>query len=300
MEIKSADPVEFDLNDLLENHELLGKAKEFSLFLFHPEAASPALLNLIEANSYVALNEDGFNLSQPHDVDAYNQIYCHLVLWHDEAQELAGWYRFANTADTFKRYGLSALYSSTLFEYSDVFIDRLQYGFELGRNFIVKKYQKTFALAYLWGGIGRYLNRAPNIKYLFGLMSIPGSTPSMVKAYISYFYSFYFGDDFNRMVKPKHAIIHMPQDLFEVKKIIKGDDYQQDFLRLTEELKKRDFPLRNVIKHSVSLCSPEGTHLLSIGVDPDFNDCMDMFMFDEVLKIKSNKLKKYPSLIQLP
>ena len=280
----------------LGEYKRIGQIKEFSLLLFYPGQASKSLLALIQDEAYQAFRDQGFELAP--EVDWYNSIYSHLILWNDKDQDLVGWYRFAKTAETLRDHGLKGLYSSTLFQFEDEFMDKLAHGLELGRNFITKKYQKTFALAYLWSGFAHYLEEEAEIKYIFGLMSVPGSVDALIKSYIAYFYTLYFGSRINQMVRAHQPFIYSESHIPEIKDRIKGEDFHQEFKRMSQQLKASGFALPNVIKHGSSLCEAKGTHLLAIGLDPDFGGCVDMFMLDEVDRIKSHKLKKYRSLIR--
>ncbi|CEG56761.1 hypothetical protein [Legionella fallonii] len=103
------------------------------------------------------------------------------------------------------------------------------------------------------------------------------------------------GDDFKHVTPNKEYIIS-DTELSEIKTVIKGTNYQEDFIKLNEELKSYQCLLPNAIKHSMSFCEQDGTRVLAIGFDPDFGS-MDIFSFVEVSKIKPLKLNKYSKLI---
>jgi putative hemolysin len=54
---------------------------------------------------------------------------------------------------------------------------------ELGRAFVLEKYQKSYASLYLlWRGIGAYILRYPQYRYLIGPVSISADFPDLSKA----------------------------------------------------------------------------------------------------------------------
>ncbi len=147
------------------------------------------------------------------------------------------------------------------------------------------------------GGILKYIFREGDIKYIYGLMSVGGSFPSIAKAYIVYFYTLYFGDEIHKHVTPMKQYTISESELSEIKTVIKGKNYQEDFIQLNEQLKAKQCLLPNAIKHSMSFCEQEGTQILATGVDPDFGNCVDIFSLAETNKIKPLKLNKYSKLI---
>ena len=132
---------------------------------------------------------------------------------------------------------------------------------------------------------------------MYGLMSIGSSFPPIAKAYIVYFYTLYFGSEIHKHVIPNKQYTISESELSEIKTVIKGNNYQEDFIQLNEQLKAKRCLLPNAIKHSMSFCEQEGTQVLATGVDPNFGNCVDIFSLVEVNKIKPLKLNKYSKLI---
>jgi putative hemolysin len=115
----------------------------------------------------------GEGTGKPLDVDEFDAHYFHLFVWNARKQELVGAYRLARTDVVRKTAGVRGLYTATLFQYDDAFLDRLGPALELGRSFVRQEYQKGFApLLLLWKGIGAYIARNPQYKILFGPVSI--------------------------------------------------------------------------------------------------------------------------------
>src|SRR6185437_7372576 len=107
------------------------------------------------------------------DVDLFDDYYEHLVLWDADARRIAGGYRLGATDVIRRRFGRRGLYTSTLFDYGDLFLSLLGPALELGRSFVCLEYQRSFgALMLLWKGIAEYVGRNPRYCRLIGPVSI--------------------------------------------------------------------------------------------------------------------------------
>lgn len=103
------------------------------------------------------------------DIDGFDAHYLHLFCWDTCREEIVGAYRLAR-ADAL---GARGLYTATVFDYGDEFIERLGPALELGRFFISAEYQRRITpLLLLWNGIGEYVAQNPQYKLLFGSVSI--------------------------------------------------------------------------------------------------------------------------------
>ncbi|WP_233491059.1 GNAT family N-acetyltransferase [Pseudodesulfovibrio indicus] len=114
------------------------------------------------------------------DIDEFDDTYRHLVLWNRKEREVAGAYRFGLTDEILAAKGPSGLYTSTLFDYREGFLEGLGPALEMGRSFIVPKYQRSYQpLLFLWKGLAEFVVRNPKYTRLFGCVSI-SSEYSMV------------------------------------------------------------------------------------------------------------------------
>jgi putative hemolysin len=107
------------------------------------------------------------------DLDEFDEHYEHLFIWNAERREIVGAYRLGRTDLLSRRLGRHGLYTSTLFEYPELFLKLMGPALELGRSFVRAEYQKNFApLLLLWRGIGAYVGRHPQYPRLLGAVSI--------------------------------------------------------------------------------------------------------------------------------
>ena len=107
------------------------------------------------------------------DLDRFDALYRHLLVWDAREERLAGAYRLADT-EAFRPGALpDALYTSSLFAYGRPFLARLGPALELGRAFVRPEYQRcSRALALLWQGIAVLLGRYARPRRLFGAVSV--------------------------------------------------------------------------------------------------------------------------------
>ncbi len=107
------------------------------------------------------------------DLDAYDDYYRHLFLWHKGEQRIIGAYRLGTTDDIMAATGEAGLYTRSLFRYSARFIHDLGPAIELGRAFVARDFQRGYMpLMLLWQGIGRFLAKHPKYVAMFGPVSI--------------------------------------------------------------------------------------------------------------------------------
>lgn len=107
------------------------------------------------------------------DTDQWDPHYVHLIMWDSREQQLAGAYRIGRSDLLIKQQGVKGIYNSSFFRFSPKFCRMIAQGLEMGRAFITPEYQRQPAsLDTLWMGIGRYLNKYPHYRYLYGTVSI--------------------------------------------------------------------------------------------------------------------------------
>ncbi len=99
--------------------------------------------------------------------------YLPLFVWERENQCLVGAYRLGLVDQLIEKCGVAGLYSRTLFNYDQRFIDQMGKSIEMGRSVIALQYQKSMsALLLLWKGIATFVHQNPDYTHLFGPVSI--------------------------------------------------------------------------------------------------------------------------------
>ncbi len=224
----------------------------------------------------------------------YDKYYKHIVLWDEDDLEIVGSYRIGECQSIIEEHGINGLYTNTLFDFSKKFEGKLRESAEMGRSFVQPKYWGTRALDYLWYGIGAYLNKNPNIRYLYGGVSLSASYPQVAKDIIFYFYHTYFGDK-NKSVSPKLPYNYKSdKDLIDMlDEVLVKDNYKEDFKTIKTLLKNFDSTIPILYKQYSELCEDGGIKFCAYNIDEDFTSCVDSFIIVDVSKMKESQRKRY-------
>lgn len=279
------------LKKALMECERLGTAPDGkAILLYHRrgDVRSPILRELGRLRE-IAFRAVGEGSGKRRDLDNYDDDYYHLILWDEEELEIVGAYRFIPTAEQIANKGLQSLYSYSLFNYNHEMQPILAQGIELGRSFIQPAYWGKRGLDYLWLGIGAYIAKYPQYRYLFGLVSMSGTIPIAARDLLVAFYRLYFS--------PQHVIAQSrqpyPVSLPQVLAQFSGDDYQEDFVRLKSLLGNMGCAIPTLYKQYTTLCEPGGVQFIDFGIDPVFSNCIDGLVVVDLTKLKSARYKRY-------
>lgn len=221
------------------------------------------------------------------DLDQYDRHYRHLILWDDRRLEIVGGYRLGECQNLIRSHGRDSLYANHMFELRPDIEPYLCHALELGRCFVQPRYWQTRALDYLWYGMGHYLARHPEIRYLFGSISLSNSYSSRARELIVSFYNAQFGTD-KDMVNAKCPFTVSAEVQRLADKEFRGE-YRTCFKRLNRHLKALDETLPMLFKHYVELCEGKGCQFLDFNLAPDFNNAIGALMMLDLSQIKPNK-----------
>ena len=279
------------LRRALMDAELLGitpDGKSIRLWRRNGAEDAPVLRELGRLRE-VAFRAVGEGSGKRRDIDRYDDDYWHLILWDDEELEIVGAYRFMPTREAILTRGHDALYSHSLFHYGEQMNDVLNQGIELGRSFIQPQYWGRRGLDYLWSGIGAYLARYPQYRYLFGPVSISGGLPPAASDLLIAFYRLWF--------PPTHPLAASrrpwPASLPEVLREFSGEDYHQDLTRLKTLLGNLGCGIPPLYKQYSELCEPGGVQFIDFGSDPAFSHCIDGLVLVDLTFIKPSRYQRY-------
>jgi len=131
--------------------------------------------------------------------DAYDQ----LITWDPEEEEIVAGYRLIRGGDvSLNEHGIHNLSTSHYFHFSEKFkTEYLPYTIELGRSFVQPKFQPgkdnrkgLFSLDNLWDGLGAIVVLNPDIKYLFGKVTMYPHYNKEARDLLLFFMNHYFPD----------------------------------------------------------------------------------------------------------
>ena len=288
-------PVERQIlrKELKEGERLGSTTDGKEIYLIDPENSSTILKEVGRLREYT-FRKVGEGTGTRRDLDKYDEYYLHLVLWDDEALEIAGAYRIGECSWILPWLGKDGLYMDELCEINDDIDTKLLSSIELGRSFVQPKYWGSRALDYLWQGIGAYLAHNPDIKYMYGPVSISNSYPKVAKDVLVYFYSTYFRSE-SKSFKAKHPYILSRNTREEFDKLFEGQQYPEAIRTLKSYLKGFEVTIPTLYKQYGDLCLDDGVTFFDFGIDPDFNNSIDGYIMVNLDKLKVEKRRRYIS-----
>jgi putative hemolysin len=253
---------------------------------------SPSVVREIARLREVTFRNVGEGTGKRLDKDKYDQSYRHLILWDDEQLEIVGAYRLGFCDEILPRQGIYGLYTSSLFRFSEEFIQRLPYSIEMGRSFIQRQYWNSHALEYLWSGIGVVIENEPTVKYLYGPVSINGTYSNEAKEALVYVCSKWYGA-LEGYVTSLHRYCIPEEKKHALQEYFCGTTYNEDLNKLKLRLRAVGVTIPTLLRQYSGLCSPEGVRFCDFGIDASFGSCIDGFIQLELAYLTSEKYERY-------
>ena len=284
-----------DLKKEVAAGERLGKTPDGkAMYLFTPADSSPVMREVGRLREQV-FRAVGEGTGNRRDLDRFDWYYRHLILWDDEDLEIAGAYRFVDAGQVLAEKGEDSLYSASLFHFDPEKSYFLKNGLELGRSFVQQRYWGKRSLDYLWYGIGAFLAKNTQYRYLFGAVSISSALPPLARELLIYFYKLYFAGNSENVGESCRSrnpfIFTLPLQSLAAE--FAGSDCRADFRRLKTLLGNLGVAIPPLYKQYAELCEPGGVVFLDFNVDPSFNNCVDGLVIVDLHKLKEQKRKRY-------
>lgn len=277
----------------LKRAELIGKTqdgKHIYLFDYIPNSSVMREIGRLRELSFRQAQEGTGNAL---DIDRYDRYYRHLILWDEDELEIIGSYRIGEADKILKTHEQAGLYTHSLFQFAPSFLPYLDHSIELGRSFIQPRYQEKRSLDYLWYGIGAYLHRHPQIRYLLGPVSLSTLWPEPAQKVIASFYMTLFGND-ELSADPRHPFHFEPiPELAAFKPVKDEESYKQAYAILKEKMDDFGLKIPVLYKQYVELCQPGGCEFLGFNIDPNFSNCVDALILVHIDAIKKKKYQRY-------
>jgi putative hemolysin len=281
-----------DLKKEADSLEAIGTTTDGKKIFVAHKNSIPRIMKEISRLREATFRAVGEGTGKNMDYDKYDNYYDHIILWDDALMEVVGSYRVCRTSQFAGPSGSEALYNSTLFRFKEDFNEMLLCGMELGRSFVQKKYWNTFALDYLWQGIGAYASMNKEIKYLFGAVSLSKSISNEAKDLIIYFYDKWYGK--KGLTEPKNPYRISMQRASELDELfIKCECMPDEYKVMKETLKIYGYSVPVLFNQYTKLCDNGGVYFTGFNTDPDFSDCVDGFIVVETDKISEKKKERY-------
>ena len=240
---------------------------------------SPVLMKELYRLREITFRAIGEGTGLALDTDRYDDYYRQLIMWNVPNGEIAGAYRIGFCQEILTKHGgMSGIYSDSLYRYADKAEPLLAKCLELGRSFIVAKYQKeVVTLKLLLSGLAVVTLKCPEAEYFTGPVSISNEIPVFYKSLIVRFverdYPF---PDADRTVKPSHPFVPdylkvNPDDLL---RSIPPRDIDA-FDRLIATLSDGKYRIPVLVRKYFNC----GARLACFNVDPLFSNSLDGLIF---------------------
>ena len=232
------------------------------------------------------------------DIDAFDEHYHHLLLWHKGSRMIAGAYRLLPIKGD-KESMLPRMYTNSLFKFDDRAWGYLENSVELGRSFVHPRFWGTRALEYLWGAIFVYAARLEGVRYFVGSISFSAGHNEALGRLLMQHYAHYYRPPYH----PESLIEHSnPIALEDSAKILDIDlptgDESSDIRRIRRIYADAGLTVPPLFRYYASICERKGVHYTAFGRDSSFSDCLECFLMVDYAYLFPNKVAHYVGLIQ--
>lgn len=261
---------------------------------------SPNVMREIGRLREIAFRTAGGGSGKECDIDEFDTMQppCQqLLVWDPDSKLILGGYRFICGRDIrLDEQNRPRIATSHMFRFSDRFLtDYLPYTLELGRSFVRPEYQSSragakalYALDNLWDGLGSLTVIYPEIKYLFGKVTMYPNYTESCRDMILYFINKHFPDP-DRLVTPIHPL---PQsyDPAAMAAIFTGDTFKEDYVILNSQVRAHGLNIPPLVNAYMSL-SPT-MRMFGTAINDEFGNVEESGIFlavDEILDEKKRR-----------
>lgn len=248
----------------------------------------PSIIREIGRQRELTFRAVGEGSNLPFDLDEYDKIYHHLFLWDNAEQKLAGAYRMGLGKELMKKSGISAFYTSSLFEFDQELHPFFRKVIEMGRAYICEEYQqKPLPLFLLWRGIVHVCLRNPDHKFLMGGVSISNKFSEFSKTLmIEFMRSNYYDSAVAQYVHPKNEY---KVQLRERDKALFLNETESDLNKLDKIIDDLEPELRLPVLMKKYI--KQNAKVIAFNVDPNFNDAIDGLMYIRISDLPESTIK---------
>ncbi len=302
MEEKIIDPVSTELiiAELTPDRLLRETNKGNNLIYVVDAHTAPNTMREIGRLREISFRTAGGGTGKGCDIDEYDTMTppCRqIIVWDPDSNQILGGYRYITGENIRKKTdGTPRIATSHMFEFSQDFIDNyLPYTIELGRSFVRPEYQSSkagakaiYALDNLWDGLGALTVVHPEIKYLFGKVTMYPGYSRECRDMILYFLNRHFPDP-DGLVRP---ITPLPTDIDveAMEKLFTGTTFAEDYKILNKAIRNHGVNIPPLVNAYMSL-SPT-MRMFGTAINDEFGDVEEsgiFFAIDEIFEEKKRR-----------
>ncbi|MDE6768572.1 MAG: GNAT family N-acetyltransferase [Muribaculaceae bacterium] len=248
----------------------------------------------------IAFRDAGGGTGLSCDIDEFDtmEVPCRqLVVWDPEDREIVGGYRFILGEDIKMKNGVPNIATSHMFNFSPEFLDKyLPHTLELGRSFVAIDYQSTkshskalYVLDNLWDGLGALTVVYPQIKYLFGKVTMYPSYGETSRDLLLGFLHKYFADTEN-LVTPIEALPTKARHP-EIQAIFTGTTFREDYKILNHAIRENGQNIPPLVNAYMSL-SPT-MKVFGTAINHEFGNVEETGIFFKISEIFEEKKRRH-------
>lgn len=248
----------------------------------------------------IAFRDAGGGSGKSCDIDEFdlmNPPCRQLIVWDPQAQEIIGGYRFILGENIqFDNHGNPHIATSHMFNFSPKFIKQyLPQTLELGRSFVALEYQSSkagtkalYALDNLWDGLGALTVDCPQIKYLFGKVTMYPDYSEDCRDMLLCFLHKYFHDNEN-LVTPIQPL-KTKKPITRFLHLFSGKDFKEDYKILNHAIREQGSNIPPLVNAYMSL-SPT-MKMFGTAINHEFGNVEEsgiFFAISDIFEEKKNR-----------
>lgn len=261
---------------------------------------APNIMREIGRLREVTFRAAGGGTGKPCDIDRFDLMEppcSQLIVWDPDARRILGGYRFIKGSDVvIDEDGEPRIATSHLFEFSEKFVrEFLPLTIELGRSFVIPEYQSSkagakalYALDNLWDGLGALTVENPEIKYMFGKMTMYPAYNRDCRDLILYFLNKHFPNTDN-LARPRRPL-EQNVDMEQMHQLFSGTTFKEDYRTLNTEIRRHGINIPPLINAYMSL-SPT-MRMFGTAINDEFGDVEEsgiLLTLDDIFEEKKRR-----------
>ena len=261
---------------------------------------APNTMREIGRQREIAFRDAGGGTGLDCDIDEFDtmDVPCRqLIVWDPADEEIVGGYRFILGRDIKVENGVPRIATSHMFNFSKRFIEQyLPHTLELGRSFVAVNYQSTksnskalYVLDNLWDGLGALTVIYPEIKYLFGKVTMYPAYGEECRDLLLGFLHKYFHDP-DQLVTP---IEPLPTKALseEVQSVFSGESFKEDYKLLNHAIRSLGQNIPPLVNAYMSLSNT--MRMFGTAVNHEFGEVEESGIFFTVVEIFEEKKRRH-------
>lgn len=248
----------------------------------------------------LAFRDAGGGTGKECDIDEFDTMKTpcrQLLVWDPNDKEIVGGYRFILGEDIEIKDNVPNIATSHLFGFSDKFLKEfLPSTLELGRSFVTINYQSTrsnpkaiYVLDNLWDGLGALTVVYPQIKHLFGKVTMYPSYGEKCRDILLGFLDKYFHDPDN-LVWPLEKLKSNYKDP-EIQSLFSGKSFKEDYKILNQTIRSYGQNIPPLVNAYMSL-SPT-MKVFGTAVNHEFGEVEETGIFFKISEIFEEKKRRH-------